>query len=140
MSSLEKYIGKLNPNCESFGQRPKRNINDSDAVLYYNSPAGHNTLGNFMKTISMKAELLTLYTNHCIRATCITSLDQRGIEAGHIMSVSGRKSETSIKSYSRCVSETKKQGMFDVISSVVYPSPKLGPEDPIVVSKNVPIL
>lgn len=77
MSSLEKYIGKLNPNCESFGQRPKRNSNDSNAVWYYNSPAGHNTLGNFMKTISMKAELLTLYTNHCIRATCITGLDQR---------------------------------------------------------------
>lgn len=77
MSSLEKYIGKLNPNCESFGQKPKRNINDSDAVWYYNSPAGHYTLGNFMKTISVKAKLSTLYTSHCIRATCITSLDQR---------------------------------------------------------------
>ncbi|XP_061191067.1 uncharacterized protein LOC133198896 [Saccostrea echinata] len=132
VSSLEKYLGKLNPNCESFWQRPKRHINDSDAVWYDNSPVGHNTLGNFMKTISMKAELSTLYTNHCIRATCITSLDQRGIEARHIMSVSGHKSETSIKSYSRCVSETKKQEMFDVLSSVVYPSPKLGLENPVV--------
>lgn len=49
MSSLEKYLGKLNPNCESFWQRPKRNTNDSDAVWYDNSPVGHktiNTLGN----------------------------------------------------------------------------------------------
>lgn len=89
-----------------------------------------------MKTISMKAELSTLYTNHCIRVTCITSFDQRGIEARHIMSVSGHKSETSIKSYSRCVSETKKQEMFNVLSSVVYSSPKLGPEGPVVVSTN----
>lgn len=117
-------------------QRPKRNSNDSDAVWYDNSSVGHNTLGNVMKTISMKAELSTLYTNNCIRATCITSLDQRGIEARHILSVSEHKSETSIKSYSRCVSETKKQEIFDVLSSVVYPSPKLGPEDPVVVSTN----
>lgn len=33
-----------------------------------------------MKTISMKAVLSTLYTNYSIRATCITCLDQRGIE------------------------------------------------------------
>lgn len=62
--------------------------------------------------ILWKQYLSTLYTNHCIRATCITNLDQRGIEARHIMSVSGHKSETSIKSYSRCVSETNKQEML----------------------------
>ncbi|XP_052675647.1 uncharacterized protein LOC128157230 isoform X3 [Crassostrea angulata] len=33
VSSLEKYLGKLNPHCESFWQRLKRNTNDSDAVL-----------------------------------------------------------------------------------------------------------
>ena len=67
-----------------------------------------------MKTISAKTGLSTLYTNQCIRATCITSLDQHGIEARHIMSVRGHKSETSIKSYSRCVSESKKQKVFSV--------------------------
>lgn len=62
-----------------------------------------------MKTISMKAELSTLHTNYCIRDTCITSLDQRDKEARHIMFVSGHKSETSLKNYSRYVSETKKK-------------------------------
>lgn len=52
-------------------------------------------------------ELSILYTNHCKRATCNTILDQRGIKARHIMYVSGHRSETSIKSYLTCVSESK---------------------------------
>ena len=69
----------------------------------------------------------TLYTSHCIRATCITSLDQRSIEARHIMSVSGHTSETSIKSYSRYVSESKKQEVFSVLPSYINPSPQEQP-------------
>lgn len=41
-----------------------------------------------------------------------------------------------MKSYSICVSKTKKQEMFNVLSCVVYPPPKLGPEDPVDVSTN----
>lgn len=52
------------------------------------------------------------------------------------MSVSGHMSKTSIKSHSRCVSETEKQEMFYVLPSVVYPSPNLGPENAIAVSTN----
>jgi hypothetical protein len=63
-----------------------------------------------MTTISIDAGLSQLYTNHCIKASCITALDDGGMEARHIMNVyvSGHKSETSIKSYSRNVSESKK--------------------------------
>lgn len=70
VSSLEKYIGKLNPNCESFGQRPKRNSNDSNAVWYYNYPAGHNTLGNFMKTISLDFVYKPLHTCYVYYKMC----------------------------------------------------------------------
>lgn len=52
-------------------------------------------------------ELSILYTNNCKRAMCNTILDQGGIKARHIMYVSGHRSETSIKSYSTCVSESK---------------------------------
>ena len=54
-----------------------------------------------MKSISIDAELSLLYTNHCIRATSVTILDERGFEARHIMSLSGHRSESSIRSYSR---------------------------------------
>ena len=74
-----------------------------------------------MKTISIDAGLSQLYTNHCIRASCITALDDGGMEARHIMNVSGHKSETSIKSYSRNVSESKKHEMCTVLHSVLNP-------------------
>ena len=41
---------------------------------------GVNTIANFMKTISMKAELSQIFTNHSITATSITVLDECGVE------------------------------------------------------------
>ena len=119
VASLEKYLTKLNPSSECFWQRPKHRFKDTDSVWYDNMAVGHNTLGNFMKTISGKAELSQTYTNHCIRATCITALDQKGVEARHIMSISGHKSENSFKSYSRNVSEDKRHEMCSVLQNVV---------------------
>lgn len=58
-------------------------------------------------------------TNHCIRSTCITILDNKGFEARHIMSVSGHKREESIKSYATKVSETKKREMSDALASEI---------------------
>jgi hypothetical protein len=65
--------------------------------MVINSTVGYNTLGSFVKKLSMKAGLSTLYTNHYNHAMCITSLDQSGIEARHIMFVGRHKYETSIK-------------------------------------------
>ena len=58
-----------------------------------------------MKILSVEANLSGIYTNHCLRATCITALDQAGFEARHIMTLSGQKTEASIRSYSRNVSD-----------------------------------
>ena len=66
-----------------------------------------NTRGKKMKVISQQAELSTTYTNHSIRATTITILDRIGLEARHIMSVSGYGNESSIKSYSKTDENTK---------------------------------
>ena len=52
---------------------------------------GHNTLGKFMKEISIKAELWQIYTNRCIQSTCMTALDESGVEARNIINVSGHK-------------------------------------------------
>ena len=101
------YLSVLNPRCESLFERPKINApdggpwNDGQAV-------GVITLGSMMKNISIDAELSNIYTNHCIRATSVAILDQCGFEALHIMSVSGRRSESSIRFYSRTDSDLKK--------------------------------
>ena len=68
---------------------------------------GENTLGKKMIVISQQAELSTMYTNHLIRATTITILDRSGFEARRIMSVSGHRNESSIKSHSKKDENTK---------------------------------
>ena len=70
---------------------------------------GVKSLEKMMKNISEDAELSEIYTNHSIRATSITILDRSGIEARHIMSVSGHRSESSIRSYSRTDIGTKRK-------------------------------
>jgi integrase len=57
-----------------------------------------NTLGDKMKNL---LNLSKLYTNHSLRATTITLLDNKGFEARHTMSISGHKTKSSIRSYSR---------------------------------------
>ena len=89
-----------------------------DIIWYDAAPLGKNTIGNKMKTMSASANLSKVYTNHCLRATCVTVLDQSGFEARHIIiSVSGHKAETSIKSYSHHVSEDQRRNMSLAISN-----------------------
>ena len=71
-----------------------------------NMVVGENTLGKKMKVIS-QAELSTTYTNHSMRAITITILDRSGFQARHIMSVSGHRNESSIKSYSKTDENTE---------------------------------
>ena len=102
------YLSKLNPRSSAFFQRPKGNIPTS-GPWFDNMVLGVKTLEKLMKKISVEANLSEIYTNHSIRATCITVLDSAGIEARHIMSVSGHKSETSIRSYATTSSGMKRK-------------------------------
>ena len=100
VSSFKAYISHLNPNIDEFFQRPK-SFAPKFGPWYEAQVLGVNYIGNMMKKISINAKLSTVYTNHCIRATAVTILDQSGVEARHIMAVSGHRSESSIRSYSR---------------------------------------
>ncbi|WAR18438.1 hypothetical protein MAR_000276, partial [Mya arenaria] len=59
---------------------------------------------------------LGTFTNHCIRATSISELDRNGIEARHLVRVSGHKSEMSIRSYSRRLCDEKQQQISDTLA------------------------
>jgi hypothetical protein len=70
-----------------------------------------------MADISKAAKLSRVYTNHWIRATCITLLTEAGFEGRHIITLSGHRSEESIKSYCRDTSEEQKRDMSKSISA-----------------------
>ena len=70
-----------------------------------------------MRKLSENAGLSQVYTNHCIRATVITNLDNAGFKARHIRAVSSHKSDETIKSYAVCCPEVKKKEMSDALST-----------------------
>lgn len=125
VASLELYIKHLNPKNEFLFQRPKKGSKIGvDGVCFDNMVVGERTLGEKMKCISKEAELSKIYTNHSIRATAVTILDKCGYEARHIMAVSGHKSESSIRSYCKTDTSTKKQmseSMAAATSTVALP-------------------
>ena len=116
--SFEKYLTHLNPLNEFLFQRPKR-CSPSDGIIWHdNMVVGENTLGKKMKVLSKEAKLSVKYTNHSIRATTITILDRNGYEARHIMSVSGHRSESILKSYTKTGDLTKSK-MASCLSSAI---------------------
>ena len=87
---------------------------------YDSAPMGHNTIGNLMSVLSEKAGLSTRYTNHSLRATSVHVLDNIGNFAGrHIMTVTGHKSEASLKTYTGHTGENIKKKMSDTISNTL---------------------
>ena len=52
---------------------------------------GKNTISKMMERISIKAELSEWYTNHCIRASTVTSLFQRVVDARKICAITKHK-------------------------------------------------
>ena len=68
-----------------------------------------------MKTICTQAKLKQIFTNHSIRATCVTDLDFNKFESRDIMTVSGHKSENSLKNYTNQTSVKRKHEMSSAL-------------------------
>jgi hypothetical protein len=126
VKAFELYLAKLNPKLSCLWQKPKakEHFKETDEVWYCNVPVGKNTLGTLMSRISKELELSQTYTNHCIRTTAVSLLDECNFEARHIMRVSGHKSESSILSYSRRLSEVKQKQISHSLSSACFNSKK----------------
>ena len=115
VQSLKLYISKLNVASPCFFQRPRTM---TTGPWYDAAPIGKNTIGSMMQCISKDAGLSTTYTNHCIRATAITSLDHAGFEGRHIQQISGHKSLSSLQHYAKMVSDDQLRNMSRTLSLV----------------------
>ena len=108
---------KRHPECPSFFQYPSESWEKHPDRWFDRKPLGKNTLGNMMVTISAKAGLPVVYTNHCIRATAITKLAHAGVQHNEIVSITGHKSVESLRQYVQAPSQTKKQQMSAILHS-----------------------
>ena len=85
--------------------------------LYESGRVGHDPLERFMKYMIKDAKLSNPgYSNHSIRATVITSLNESGYEARHIIAITGHKSETTVKQYAKKCPEKKKREMSECLA------------------------
>lgn len=111
ISDLISYVN----NIYVYIQRVNKKSNESDGTWYDSFPVEKNALYSIMSNLSFESNLIKHYTNHCIRATSISTLDHQRIEARQTMSVSGHKNETSIKSYSSKLGDQNKHETSDVL-------------------------
>ena len=109
----------LNPECDALFQYPKRNWRPCDQVWYENRPVGKNKLALFMKEISKEAGLTREYTNHSVRATAITLWANTGLTYLEIMTISGHRSEASLRSYHNQPSVEQLRKCSDVLSEAL---------------------
>ena len=72
-------------------------------------------------SLAKSVKLDSEYTNHSIRSTVISTLDNAGFEARHIMQLSSHRSESSIKEYSTKCPENKRKEMFDSLTEAMVP-------------------
>ena len=108
VAALDFYLSKTHPDCKALFLTPNKaatkNINFASTRLWYrNEPMGKNTISKMMERISIKAELSEPYTNHCIRASTVTSLFQCSVDARKICAITKHKDERSLSHY---ISET----------------------------------
>ena len=109
------YKEHLNPKSDTFFQRPK--VRPKNNVWYDVSQLGHNSLGKMVPDICEKAGILRKYTNHSLRATAVHILDEAEFAGRHIMSITGHKSESSLKTYTGYTSDRALRDMSNTISS-----------------------
>ncbi|XP_054644594.1 uncharacterized protein LOC129188312 [Dunckerocampus dactyliophorus] len=74
-ASFVRYLSKRNPLCRAFFQRPRDHCCTSEVTWFENKAIGKNLLGTRMQMLSRAAKLSKTYTNHCIGAVAIATLD-----------------------------------------------------------------
>ena len=78
VQSFLKYLSKLHKETTALWQRPLDSFCPEEETWYCKSPLGKNTLADMMSKISRQGQLSQRYTNHSIRSTAITKLDEAG--------------------------------------------------------------
>lgn len=112
---LEKYLSKLSKDSPYLWQLPVKFLIDN--TTWYNRKSGVRTIKNFMKTISQKCQLSTMYTNHCVRATTCTLLGEIYSDI-NVQSVSGHKSLSGLSQY-KPINDSQKISMSQSLSDTL---------------------
>lgn len=125
VEAVALLLSKLDPTCDRVFQMPLKN-RKADGPWYCAKPVGKNKLAEVMKSLSTKAALSCIYTNHCVRATCITRMTNKKVPDHVIARTSGHKSLQSLQAYHN-PSEKQKLATASLIDVTPPPAEKMSP-------------
>lgn len=130
------YKSRCSPTNNYLFPRPLKNWNSK--VIWYSekSKLGKDTIGEFMKSISIAAGLDKKYTNHCVRVTVVSELNAQGFTSAQIASVTGQKRIESVDRYIRR-RDSEKRNISDALTTAMLPSNKRIKND---VAENIDIV
>lgn len=115
VSAFKLYKSKCPVNNDNLFPMPKK-TSKNDRYWYCESRGlGKNAIGIMMRTISEKAKLNKIYTNHCVRVSVVNELDSNGFTNEQICSVTGHKNLTSVDKYKR-QRDSEKRKISDAIT------------------------
>ena len=110
MKMLDFYIARLPSNPKAFYLRPAASVpEDPMKPWYINVPVGINKFRNFLPSMSVEAELITRYTNHCLRATSASRLFAKNVPEKLIKEKTGHRSLDALRVYERTTSVQERQ-------------------------------
>ena len=102
VAAIRLLLQKLHPEVDRVFQRARAGEMKAGDKTWFNRQAlGHNLLGGMMQRISERAGLSRKYTNHWVRATTVTLLQERGLEDRKVCLVTGHKAERSLLHYDK---------------------------------------
>ena len=112
VAALKQLLSKLHPkNDRLVSDGTERTKAGLSIAPFQWSSLGKNTLAQMMRRISDKAKLLTVYTNHCVRATAIQRLVDAGLPDTAIIATTGHKQVQSLVPFATRNSDTGKSEM-----------------------------
>lgn len=119
VNALKVYLNKLNPESDALYQRPVSAVcvTKPDDIWYAPIPLGIKRLQGMMARISTEAGLSMRYTNHCLRATCITTLMRHGYHPITVTRLSGHRNVASVMSYCKDTTDEMKRHMSGTLAS-----------------------
>ena len=123
VAALKLYVSKIPPNVNILFPAPCRKWKFSDKFWYAQKQVvGKNMLASMMKTISADAGLSSVYTNHCLRATCVTQLHNKGFSVSDIQTVTGHKRPDSVQRYIKQIGSEKKRKLSHALCESMNPT------------------
>ena len=127
VAAFEFYLNKTHPDCKAPFQTPNNattknvNLQAPDTGTETSLWGTENTISKMMERISIKAELSERYPNHCIRASNVTSLFQRGVDARKNCAITKHRDERSLSHYISERTNAQKRECSKILSDTFQP-------------------